>query len=184
MLPLHQIKETTNLNPIALPHHGKRILMREYTAKYNTKTMVGVEFSFKAENFDEAIDFAAEKFGAFPEIELYDDTDTEHSCEGPLVYKNGEKKAVSIKKYSVYYNNNVECNKVAEFDTLDEAKAYCVENTKDYDEIGDGDNCYEGRSNNFHYEVYEGDSYVILDEDGDVADFKTPVYQTEQYYCN
>lgn len=86
-------------------------------------------------------------------------------------------------KYSVYYNNNVECNKVAEFDTLDEAKAYCVENTKGHDEIGDGDNCYEGRSNNFHYEVYEGDSYVILDEDSDVADLKTPVYQTEQYYC-
>lgn len=83
-------------------------------------------------------------------------------------------------KYSVYYNNNVECNKVAEFDTLDEAKAYCVENTKGHDEIGDGDNCYEGRSNNFHYEVYEGDSDVILDEDGDVADFE---YQTEQYYC-
>lgn len=38
-------------------------------------------------------------------------------------------------RYSVYYNNNVECNKVAEFDTLDEAKAYCAENTKDYDEI-------------------------------------------------
>lgn len=86
-------------------------------------------------------------------------------------------------KYSVYYNNNVECNKVAEFDTLDEAKAYCVENTKGHDEIGDGDNCYEGRSNNFYYEVYEGDSCVILDEDGDVADLKTPEYQTEQYYC-
>jgi hypothetical protein len=27
-----------------------------------------------------------------------------------------------MKKYSVYYNNNVECNKVAEFATLDEAK--------------------------------------------------------------
>ena len=44
-----------------------------------------------------------------------------------------------MKKYSVYWNNNVECNKVAEFATLDEAKAYCAENTKDYDEIGDGD---------------------------------------------
>lgn len=47
-------------------------------------------------------------------------------------------------KYSVYYNNNVECNHVAEFDTLDEAKAYCVANTKDYDEIGEGDNCGAG----------------------------------------
>ena len=85
--------------------------------------------------------------------------------------------------YSVYYNNNVEMNKVAEFDTLEEAKAYCVENTKGYDEIGDGDNCYEGRSNNFRYEAYEGDSYVVLDEDNEVSDFKDCVYQTEQYYC-
>lgn len=54
-----------------------------------------------------------------------------------------------MKKYSVYYNNNVECNKVAEFATLDEAKAYCTENTKGYDEVCAGDNCYEGRSNNF-----------------------------------
>lgn len=86
-------------------------------------------------------------------------------------------------KYSVYYNNNVECKKVAEFDSLEEAKAYCAENTKGYDEIGDGDNCYEGRSNNFRYEVYEGDSCIVLDEDGDVADFKDTVYETEQYYC-
>ena len=49
-----------------------------------------------------------------------------------------------MKKYSVYWNNNVECNKVAEFATLDEAKAYCTENTKGYDEVCAGDNCYEG----------------------------------------
>lgn len=83
-----------------------------------------------------------------------------------------------MKKYSVYYNNNVEGNKVAEFATLDEAKAYCTENTKGYDEVCAGDNCYEGRSNNFRYEVYEGDSNVILDEDGDVAEFKNTVYET------
>lgn len=71
-----------------------------------------------------------------------------------------------MKKYSVYYNNNVECNKVAEFATLDEAKAYCTENTKGYDE------------------VYEGDNYIILDEDGDVAEFKNTVYETEQFYCD
>ncbi len=74
-------------------------------------------------------------------------------------------------------------SKVAEFATLEEAKVYCVENTKDYDEVCAGDNCYEGRSNNFCYEVYEGDSYIILDENGDVADLKDCVYQTEQYYC-
>ena len=43
-------------------------------------------------------------------------------------------------KYYIYYNNNVEVNKVAEANTLDEAKAYCTENTKGHDEIGDNDN--------------------------------------------
>lgn len=37
-------------------------------------------------------------------------------------------------KYSVYYNNNVESNKVAEFDSLEEAKAYCAKNTEGCDE--------------------------------------------------
>lgn len=85
-------------------------------------------------------------------------------------------------KYYIYYNNNVEVNKVAEANTLDEAKAYCTENTKGYDEIGDNDNCWEGRSNNFHYEVYDGDK-EILDEDGDVVDINEPVYETSQFYC-
>jgi hypothetical protein len=87
-------------------------------------------------------------------------------------------------KYSVYYNNNVEVNKVAEFDTLKEAKEYCAEETEGCDEVCDGDNCYEGHSNNFHYEVYEGDSCAILDEDGDVVEFKDPVYETKYFYCD
>ena len=64
-----------------------------------------------------------------------------------------------MKQYKVYWNNNVECNEVAEFDTLGEAKQYCDENTKSYAEVDDRDNCYEGRGNNFCYEVYEGDSH-------------------------
>ena len=86
-----------------------------------------------------------------------------------------------MKKYQIYYNNTVEINNVAEFATLDEAKQYCTDNTKGYDEIGDNDNFWEGRSNNFHYEVYDGEK-EILDEDGDVVDFKEPVYMTKQYY--
>lgn len=86
-------------------------------------------------------------------------------------------------KYYIYYNNNVEVNKVSEADTLDEAIAYCDENTKGHDLIGENDNCYEGRSNNFHYEVYEGD-YEIKDEDGDVVDFKDSVYETQQFYVD
>ena len=88
-----------------------------------------------------------------------------------------------MKQFKVYYNNTVEINLVADFDTLDEAKQYCTDNTKGYDEIGDKDNCWEGNSNNFHYEVYDGDK-EILDKDGDVVDFNEPVYETQQFYCD
>lgn len=87
-----------------------------------------------------------------------------------------------MKKYLVFYNNNVECNQVAEFDTLEEAKAYCTENTKGYDEVCVGDNCYEGSGNNFCYEVYEA-NYIISTEDGEVTGFKDTIYKTEQFYC-
>lgn len=88
-----------------------------------------------------------------------------------------------MKQFKVYWNNTVEINLVADFDSLDEAKQYCTDNTKGYDEVGDNDNCWEGRSNNFHYEVYDGDK-EILDEDGDVVDFNEPVYETKQFYCD
>ena len=85
-------------------------------------------------------------------------------------------------KYSVYYDRNVESCQVAEFDTLEEAVAYCERETAGYTEVGPNDNCYEGRGNNFAYEVYEGDP-IILDEDGDIAEAKDCVYRTKQYYC-
>lgn len=86
-----------------------------------------------------------------------------------------------MKKYQVYWNINVEINKVAEFDTLQEAKKYCYENTKGYNEVCAEDNSWEGRSNNFCYEVYDGIK-EILDEDGDVVDIKEQVYETEHFY--
>ena len=85
-------------------------------------------------------------------------------------------------KYSVYYDRNVESCQVAEFDTMEEAVAYCERETAGYTEVGPNDNCYEGRGNNFAYEVYEGDP-IILDEDGDIAETKDCVYRTKQYYC-
>ena len=88
-----------------------------------------------------------------------------------------------MKKYQIYYNNTVEINNVAEFDTLEQAMVYCNENTKGYDPVFAEDNCWEGRSNNFHYEVYDGVK-EILDEDGDVVDFKDPVYETAKLYCD
>ena len=88
-----------------------------------------------------------------------------------------------MKKYQIYYNNNVEVNNVAEFDTLDEAKQYCTENTKWYDKVCDNDNCWEGCSNNFHYEVFDGYK-EILDEDGDVVDCKNPGDVSERFDCD
>ena len=85
-------------------------------------------------------------------------------------------------KYSVYYDRNVESFQVAEFDTLEEAVAYCQRETAGYTEVGPNDNCYEGRGNNFAYEVYEGDP-IILDEDGDISEAKECVFRTKQYYC-
>ena len=87
-----------------------------------------------------------------------------------------------MKKYQVYRNNNVECYEVAAFDTLGEAKRFCAENTKSYPEVGDSDNCYESRSNNFCYQVYEGEP-IVLDENGD-ADLKEPVFCTNRFYCD
>lgn len=49
--------------------------------------MKGVEYSFKAENLQEAIKFAQDKFSAYPEIEIFDYTDTVKACAGPLVFK-------------------------------------------------------------------------------------------------
>lgn len=86
------------------------------------------------------------------------------------------------KKYTVWLDNNVESNKVAEFKTLEEAKAYCNGEVAGHDEVADGDNDYECRGNNFHYEVYEGEPInFVYDEDGEC---KEPVYRTRQYYCD
>ena len=75
------------MNNVLNSNSLNQTIMREYTAKYNTKSMRGVEYSFKAENLQEAIKFAQYKFSAYAEIEIYDDTDTVKACAGPLVFK-------------------------------------------------------------------------------------------------
>ena len=87
-----------------------------------------------------------------------------------------------MKKYQVYYNRNVEISNVAEFDTLEEAKSYCDKNAQGYEPVCDEDNNYDGRGNNFRYEVYEGEP-VNIDEDGEIIDQKESVYETPLYYC-
>jgi len=78
-------------------------------------------------------------------------------------------------------DKNIEFVKVAEFDTLPEAKNYCKENTMGLDEVGDYDNCTDGNGRNFHYEVFDGEPY-ILDEDGELVKKRESLYETEQYY--
>ena len=79
-----------------------------------------------------------------------------------------------MKRFKVYWNIIVENNMVADFDTLDESKHYCDENTKEYEECTGN---YERGCDNFCYEVYDGEK-DILDEDGNVVDFHEPVYET------
>lgn len=83
------IFENGDEQEIVIPYkNGEHTLcsMREYTAKYDTNSMKGVEYSFKAKNLQEAIKFAQYKFFAYPNIEIYDDTDTVKACTGPLVF--------------------------------------------------------------------------------------------------
>ena len=93
------------------------------------------------------------------------------------------------KKFTVYLDiTNDSITKVAEFDTLQEAKEYCDGETAGRDEVDDRDNDWESNANNFHYEVYEGELIdFVYDEDGEVDDEKTnfdkePIYQTKQFY--
>lgn len=84
-----------------------------------------------------------------------------------------------MQKYTVYLDTNVQSTKMAEFDTLEQAKAYCDSETKGHDEVADTDNAYEGRGNNFAYEVYHGEPVEVID--GEPSP-KPSVYRTRQYY--
>lgn len=88
-----------------------------------------------------------------------------------------------MKQFRVYYNNNVESNQVADFNTLEQAKQHCLDECDGYESVCNRDTEYEHRATTKHYEVFDGDPYV-LDEDGDVVDFKEPVYETGCYYID
>lgn len=92
---------------------------------------------------------------------------------------NNATKSITVKPYKVYRNNNIECGKLAEFATLEEAKTYCQEQVEGYDEVADNDNDYECHGNNFRFEVYEGEPVEEIDGEPTCKD---PVYQTKQYY--
>ena len=85
-----------------------------------------------------------------------------------------------MKRFKVYWNIIVENNMVADFDTLAEAKHYCDENTKEYEECTGN---YERCCDNFCYEVYDGEK-DILDEDGNVVDFHSLTRVNCRFTCS
>jgi hypothetical protein len=90
---------------------------------------------------------------------------------------------MKMKQFRVFYCNNVESTQVADFDTLEQAKQYCAEECKGYEPVRDGDTEYEHHASSKFYEVYDGDPR-IFDEDGDLEDFKNPIYRTDCFYVN
>lgn len=66
--------------------------MKEFTAVYSTEAIKGIQYSFKAEDTDSAIIFAKDKFNAFPNIAIIENTDyLGKANEGRLVFLNGVK---------------------------------------------------------------------------------------------
>lgn len=66
--------------------------MKEFTAVYSTEAIKGIQYSFKAEDIDSAILFAKDKFNAFPNIAIIENTDyLGKANEGRLLFLNGVK---------------------------------------------------------------------------------------------
>ena len=60
--------------------------MREYTAKYDTAALKGIEYSYRAADDAAAVRYASRKFSAWPNVTIYDDTDCERAAEGRVIY--------------------------------------------------------------------------------------------------
>ena len=76
-----------------------------------------------------------------------------------------------MKRFIVFYSNNVESSEMGSFDTLDEARAYCDEQVRGEEE-SNGD--YNDKCLQYCYEVY----------DSTIEDFfsSDPVYATKLYW--
>lgn len=86
-----------------------------------------------------------------------------------------------MKNFKVYYVTNVENTEMAAFNTLEEAKSYCAEETRGCEPVSDNDNRADDQNISFCFEVYDGDP-IVLDEDGDVVETKNPTYTTDWFY--
>lgn len=60
-------------------------MKKEYTTKYDTPTMRGVCYSFRATSDEAAKDYVKCNFANITNAQIYDDTDTAKACAGRLV---------------------------------------------------------------------------------------------------
>lgn len=62
--------------------------MKEYTAIYSTETLKNIQYSFKAENLDSAVEFCQSKFTSFPNIIIIENLPNVRAKEGLVVWAN------------------------------------------------------------------------------------------------
>lgn len=64
--------------------------LKEYTAIYSTESIKNIQYSFKAENLDSAVQLCQSKFTAYPNIIIVKNTPDGKANEGMVVWANGE----------------------------------------------------------------------------------------------
>ena len=64
-------------------------IMKTYTAIYSTKAISNIQYSFKAESVDSAVEFCRGKFTSFPGIIIVENTAEGKANEGIVVWANG-----------------------------------------------------------------------------------------------
>lgn len=81
-------KNSINFAPTKQQQTLTHTTMKTFTAIYNTAKFNGIQYSFKADSIDAAVDFASGKFEAFPNLAilLNDDRPADY---GRIVYLNG-----------------------------------------------------------------------------------------------
>ena len=62
--------------------------MKEYTAIYSTESIKNIQYSFKAENLDSAVEFCQSKFTSFPNIIIVENSPNGRTNEGLVVWAN------------------------------------------------------------------------------------------------
>ena len=63
--------------------------MKEYTAIYSTEAIKNIQYSFKAEGTEAAVDFCEFKFSAFPNVIIIENTPYGKANKGWVVWANG-----------------------------------------------------------------------------------------------